>query len=77
MIKRLKKVLILIDAATTGATLQSAIGSVKFYGGKTIGFSSIFSVSDHIGSTPIRALYSLTDLPDYILTQRRKNEKKI
>ena len=62
---RNKKVLILIDAATTGATLQSALGSVKFYGGETIGISAIFSVSDHIQDTPIRALYSLRDLPDY------------
>ncbi|MBR1877363.1 MAG: orotate phosphoribosyltransferase [Lachnospiraceae bacterium] len=60
-----KKVLVLIDAATTGATLQSAIGSIRFYGGDVIGISAIFSVSDHIGNVPIRALYSLQALPDY------------
>ena len=60
-----KKVLVLIDTATTGATLQSAVGSIHFYGGEIVGISAIFSVSPRIGDVPIRALYSLRDLPDY------------
>ncbi len=60
-----KKVLILIDSATTGATLQGAVSSVKFYKGDIVGISAIFSVATKINSIPIRALYSTRDLPDY------------
>ena len=60
-----KKVLVLIDTATTGATLKSAIGSIRFYGGQVVGISAIFSVADQIDGFPIRALYTTRDLPDY------------
>ena len=60
-----KKVLVLIDAATTGSTLKSAVGSIKFYGGTPIGISAIFSVATQIDNIPIRSLYSTKDLPDY------------
>lgn len=60
-----KRVLILIDTATTGETIRSAIRSVKFYGGTPIGVSAIYSVADKIEEYPIRALYSTRDLPDY------------
>ena len=60
-----KKVLILIDTATTGGTLKSALGSVKFYGGHVVGISAIFSVATQIEDIPIRSLYSTRDLPDY------------
>ncbi len=63
---RNRKVLILIDAATTGSTLQSAVSSVNFYGGTVAGISAIFSVGTQIDNIPIRALYSTKDLPDYI-----------
>ena len=60
-----KRVLALIDTATTGATLQSAIGSIGFYGGTIVGISAIFSVATQIENIPIRSLYSTRDLPDY------------
>ena len=60
-----KKVLVLIDTATTGSTLRSAIGSIRFYGGTPIGISAIFSVATQIENLPIRYLYSTRDLPDY------------
>ncbi|MCR5511250.1 MAG: orotate phosphoribosyltransferase [Lachnospiraceae bacterium] len=64
MIKN-RKVLILIDTATTGDTLRSAMRSVKYYGGQVAGISAIFSVATQVDSIPIRALYSTKDLPDY------------
>ena len=64
MIKN-KKVLVLIDSATTGSTLKSAIGSIRFYGGTPVGISAIFSVATQIDSIPIRSLYSTKNLPDY------------
>jgi orotate phosphoribosyltransferase len=60
-----KKVLVLIDTATTGSTLKSAIGSIRFYGGTPIGISAIFSVATQIENLPIRSLYSTRNLPDY------------
>ncbi len=60
-----KRVLILIDTATTGATLRSAIGSVHFYKGEVVGISAIYSVATQIEGIAIRALYSNRDLPDY------------
>ena len=60
-----KKVLVLIDTATTGSTLRSAIGSIRFYGGTPIGISAIFSLATQIENLPIRSLYSVRDLPDY------------
>ena len=61
-----KRVLILIDTATTGETIKSALRSVKFYGGTPIGISAIYSVATQmVDGTPIRSLYSTRDLPDY------------
>ncbi len=60
-----KKVLILIDTATTGETLRSAMRTVGFYGGSIVGISAIYSVASKVGDTQIRALYSNSDLPDY------------
>ena len=60
-----KKVLILIDSATTGGTLKSALDSVKFYMGDIVGIAAVFSVATQIESIPIRALFTTRDLPDY------------
>ncbi|MBR6315899.1 MAG: orotate phosphoribosyltransferase [Lachnospiraceae bacterium] len=60
-----KKVLILIDTATTGATLKSAVGSIRFYQGEPVGIAAIYSVGTEVDTIPIRALYSSVDLSDY------------
>ena len=60
-----KRVLILIDTATTGSTLKSALGSVGFYGGQVAGISAIYSMADSIDGIQIRSLYSNANLPDY------------
>ncbi len=60
-----KKVLVLIDSASTGSLLHSAVRTVNFYGGEVIGVSAIFSLATQVGDIPIRALYSPRDLPDY------------
>ncbi len=60
-----KKVLVLIDAATTGGTLKSALGTLKFYQGSVVGIAAIYSVAMAIDGIEIRSLYSLADLPDY------------
>ncbi|MBR5115949.1 MAG: orotate phosphoribosyltransferase [Lachnospiraceae bacterium] len=62
---RNKHVLILIDTATTGATLQSAVRTVQYYKGDIVGISAIYAQATHINDIPIRALYTIRDLPDY------------
>ncbi len=60
-----KKVLVLIDAATTGGTLKSALGTLKFYEGSVVGIAAIYSVAMAMDGIEIRSLYSLKDLSDY------------
>jgi orotate phosphoribosyltransferase len=60
-----KKVLILIDSATTGGTLKTALDSVRFYRGEIVGISAVFSVATQIEDIPIRALFTKRDFPDY------------
>ncbi|MBE5844998.1 MAG: orotate phosphoribosyltransferase [Butyrivibrio sp.] len=62
---REKKVLILIDSASTGSTLKSAIESVRFFKGEIIGIAAIFSIATKIDGIPIQTLFSIRDLPDY------------
>ncbi len=61
-----KKILILIDSVSTGSLLHSAVRTVNFYGGEIVGISAIFSLATQVGDYPIRALYSLKDLPEYM-----------
>ncbi|ADL35921.1 orotate phosphoribosyltransferase PyrE2 [Butyrivibrio proteoclasticus B316] len=60
-----KKVLILIDSVTTGGTLQAALDSVRFYKGEAVGISAVFSIATQIENTPIRALFTKRDFPEY------------
>ena len=60
-----KKVLILIDSATTGGTLLTALNSVRFYQGEIVGISAVFSVATQIDNIPIRALFTKRDFPEY------------
>lgn len=60
-----KKVLILIDSVSTGSILHSAVRTVNFYGGEVVGISAIFSLATQVGDYPVRALYTIKDLPEY------------
>ena len=60
-----KKVLVLADTVTTGGTLKSALGTLRFYQGSVVGIAAIYSVAPQIEGIEIRSLYSLKDLGDY------------
>ncbi len=60
-----KKVLILIDSASTGSTLKRALESVRFFQGDIVGISAVFSIATKIDGIPIKSLFSIRDLPDY------------
>ncbi len=60
-----KHVIILMATITTGRSVNKAIESVLYYGGKLQGISAIFSTIDEMEGTPIRSVFGLNDLPDY------------
>lgn len=64
MIKN-KNVLILNGSITTGKTLNRAIESILYYGGRIPGVAAIFSAVDSIAGLEIRSIYHQRDIPDY------------
>ena len=59
-----KNVLILMASVTTGYTAKSAIETITYYGGKTVGIASIFATLEQLGGLPVRSLFNPHDLPD-------------
>ena len=60
-----KKVLILMASVTTGYTAKSAIETVNYYGGSTVGIASIFATIGELNGLPVRSLFNPNDLPEY------------
>ncbi len=60
-----KHVLILAVSVATGRTVQTAIDAIKYYGGETVGISSIFATVDECGGFPVNSVFNPKDLPDY------------
>ena len=61
-----KNVLILISCITSGRTVERAIESVRYYGGKIAGVSSVFSMQNKISGVPVNSLFTEADIPGYI-----------
>ena len=61
-----KNVLLLISCITSGRTIERAIESVTYYGGKVAGISAAFSMQSRIANIPVNTLFSEKDLPGYI-----------
>ncbi|MBQ0111439.1 MAG: orotate phosphoribosyltransferase [Oscillospiraceae bacterium] len=60
-----KHVLIVAANITTGQLVQSAINSVKYYGGPVAGISAVFSVLPSCDNIPIISAFGPDDIPDY------------
>ena len=60
-----KNVVILISCITSGATVERAMESVEYYGGRTVGVSSAFSAVDSIAGIKVNTIFSSDDLPGY------------
>lgn len=60
-----RRVLILISCITSGKTVQRAMESVAYYGGRTVGVSAAFSAAREIGGVEISSIFTQNDLPDY------------
>ncbi|MGN0305295.1 MAG: phosphoribosyltransferase [Lachnospiraceae bacterium] len=60
-----KNVLLLLASATTGQTIVKATQTLRYYGATISGISAVFSVANSMMGIPIRALFTIADLPDY------------
>lgn len=60
-----KNVVILISCITSGRTVERAMESVNYYGGKVAGISSVFSAVDSIDSVKVNTIFNKEDIPGY------------
>ncbi len=61
-----QNVLVLISCITSGRTVERAMESIAYYGGRTVGISSIFSMKESIGGVHVNSIFDKTDIPDYM-----------
>ena len=60
-----KNILILNGSVTTGGTLNRAVESILYYGGKIRGIAAIFSAINKIADMPVHAIFQQKDIPNY------------
>ena len=60
-----KNVLILSTSITTGVTLDKAIDSVEYYGGKVQGIASVFSFISKARGIEVNSIFDAKDLKGY------------
>ena len=60
-----QNVLVLISCITSGRTVERAMESVQYYGGRVVGVSSIFSAVDTIQNIPVNTIFNKEDVPGY------------
>ena len=59
-------VLILAASVVTGFTARGAIEAIRYYGGEVVGVCSIFAIADECMGYPVRSIFDLKDLKDYV-----------
>lgn len=60
-----KNVLVLISCITSGKTVERAMESIEYYGGKCAGVSSVFSAVESIQGVYVNTIFSKEDIPHY------------
>ena len=60
-----KNILILSTSITTGVTLEKAIRSVEYYGGKVQGIASIFSFVKEAHGVEVNSIFNADDMSGY------------
>ncbi len=60
-----KNILLLVASATTGKTINRSLECIKYYGGKVIGISAIFSAIREMAGVQIYSVFTSDDLPNY------------
>ena len=66
MMIRGKNIILLLANVTTGKTLNRALECIEYYGGKTVGIASIFSVIKSARGIEVNSIFSEKDVPDYM-----------
>ena len=61
-----RSVLILAASVVSGYTAESAAEAIRYYDGRTAGICSIFAKISECVGLPVRSVFNLDDLPDYI-----------
>jgi orotate phosphoribosyltransferase len=61
-----KNVILLMANVTTGKTLNRALQCIEYYGGRTVGISSIFSVIRSARGIEVNSIFTEKDVPDYM-----------
>jgi orotate phosphoribosyltransferase len=59
-------VLILAASVVTGFTARGAVEAINYYGGNVAGICSIFAITDECMGYPVRSIFDLKDLSDYV-----------
>lgn len=60
-----KHVLVLMASVTTGYTAKRALEAITYYGGTVAGVAAIYSAVEQVEGFPVRAVYTIQDLPGY------------
>ncbi len=60
-----QNILLLIASASTGKSIIRSLECIKYYGGKAVGISALFSAIENQYHVPIKALFTPDDLPEY------------
>ncbi len=60
-----KHVLVLAVSVASGATAQSAIEAVRYYGGEVVGIASIFATATECGGYEVNSVFNPNDLDGY------------
>lgn len=61
-----KNVLILSTSITTGVTLEKAITSVQYYGGKVQGIAAVFSFISKAHGVEVNSIFDAKDMKGYV-----------
>ena len=61
-----KNVMVLSATISSGKLTESAIQSVRYYGGTVSGVSAFFSAVKECGGLPVKAVFTEEDLKDYM-----------
>lgn len=60
-----RNILLLVASATTGKTINRSFECIRYYGGKIVGTSAIFSAISEIGGVKVNSIFTSGDLPNY------------
>ncbi|MBQ7740408.1 MAG: orotate phosphoribosyltransferase [Eubacterium sp.] len=60
-----KNVVVLISCITSGRTVERAMESIEYYGGRVAGVSSVFSAVEKIRGIFVNTLFTGEDVPSY------------